>query len=190
MNDVANKTMRDLKLRGKVYKTTKQLLAGLAWATNRRGRNPWEAKGILTVPSMVVGYLEDHDVVLPESIGFNSMKSLMDRLVGEGWADSKRDEKGHIVFFKFKEDVNLNGFEPKFRDKGGTAPVTPAATEASDGHLLPGSPVLPELPYVPMPRYMEAEVNDLLSRWADKDPDTYAEWVDQLLPRLRALAGS
>jgi hypothetical protein len=38
-------------------------------------------------------------------------------------------------------------------------------------------------------RYMKAEVDRLLDKWADADVDSYANWVDQLMQRLGVVLG-
>lgn len=191
--------MRNLELKGKVFKNTRQTIDALAWATNRRGRITW------TDDRHVVGkirqYLIDHHVHLHASDARTMerhMRLTIDKLVREGYAEVKDGGvRNALTSFRFKDDVNITGYTPVFDDPNPRTVVVEVNDTAIPTPTTP-TPVMPNalaslampLPDIPKPdRYMKAEVDGLLDRWADADADSYANWVDQLMQRLGLVLG-
>jgi hypothetical protein len=190
--------MRDLELKGKMFKNTRQTIDALAWATNRRGRITW------TDDRHVVGkirqYLVEHHVKLHTDdvrTMERHMRLTIDRLVDEGYAEVKTGGiRNALTSFRFKDDVNITGYTPIFVD-----PNKPEVAVVSDVAVTPPTthqPLMPNalanltmpLPELPKPdRYMKAEIDSLLDRWADVDVDSYANWADQLMQRLGVVLG-
>jgi hypothetical protein len=195
-------TMRDIELKGKVFKNTRQTVDALAWATNRRGRITWIDDR--HVVGKIRQYLIDHHVKLHNDNAKDMERHIrltINRLVNEGYAEAKGGGvRNALTSFRFKDDVNITGYTPIFVDPnkpevvsvydGATPePVTPPITHQA---LMPNALANLSMPLPEMPkpdRYMKAEVDRLLERWAEFDPDSYANWVDQLMQRLGVVLG-
>jgi len=181
--DEGNSDVRELELNGKVFTRTRETIDALAWATNRRGRITWTDP--LNVTTKIIKYLRDHNVSLPvfndERALLNHYRNVIDRLVVEGWAESKAGgSRDALTMFKFKDDVVLSGHEPQYN-----TPIVKVGEDTGTINDLLLDVPLPSLPSPP--RYKLEEVNKLLDTWADKDTEGYATWVDSLVQRLGVL---
>jgi hypothetical protein len=194
--------MREIVLGAKATQLTKYTIDALAWATNRRGHNKWQG---VNVGDIIYQYLLSHDVdlsVLPAHtsvrdprmvndifyINPQNLKYTMKRLEAEGYAILEVKGK-RFVSFEFKPDVILTGHGVRFVEK----PV-----HATEVHHIPfkragaptaGAPtdiVLP-MPEIPHTRYHATELNELLDRWAERDPEAYAKYADALETTLGVL---
>jgi hypothetical protein len=187
--------MREIVLKSKAYALTRYTIDALAWATNRRGHNKWQG---VNVGDIIYQYLLAHDVDLsvepahksrndPRTVNDvfyinpQNLKYTMRRLEAEGYATLEVKGK-RFVSFEFNADVILTGHGVRFTEK---------AVHASEVHHIPfkkagvptaGAPtdiVLP-MPEIPHTRYHATELNELLDRWAERDPEAYARYADQL----------
>jgi len=183
--------VRDIKLKGKVYKTTRQNVDALAWATNRRGRNPWKDDENVVVA--IWEYLCEHGVELMDTAtygGSRQLRNAMMRLVKEGYAEVAPIKAGsHFTMFKFKDDVNLNGHTPRMIER-------PTENYIAEAHQYPARGPAPsigmDMPLPPGPkpvRYKEEDINKYLDKWAENNPEDYAQWAEVLVERLGAIYG-
>jgi hypothetical protein len=194
--------MREISLQGRTNKTTREMVEAIAWATNRRGRNPWKSSDNASVVTVIQEYLHEHNVSLIGGTDKQSARTkyALNRLVAEGYAYSKfkgEDASKRMVEFGFHPDVNLTGYTPKFKavpliaDVGADiGPITPTPVDADRKYQVlinPNPPPIVPLPPIIIPRYKEDEIEALLDKWAQKDSEAYADWADKLIATLKVI---
>lgn len=180
--------MRTLEMPVGTYTQTKERVAALAWATNRRGRAPW--KGV-NVTRTIWQYLQEHgytEVAPPE------VMRAMRKIQETGFGYIKYDEGEHRVLeFGFFPDVDLTGFSLPKRSNGTqkkVEEVSPAEIVKEEVIVSSGAPKTFIPPPIPAaPKILPYRLIDLTSRleaWFEADPENYSNWVDSAIESLDA----
>jgi hypothetical protein len=196
--------------------TTKERVSTLAWATNRRGRNPWKSRN---VTAQVSEYVQAAGYAYDSVDAAAAIKWIVDNKYGF----RKHNEGGkRTLEFAFVPDVDLNGHMPahklttertsigsgaghqyaaKTKVMAQAQHEQGVATMQSVVHPEPVLHVDPDLNgnsppvdiVVPLPGEPERpdlyglnDFCDLAYAWADINPDGWAAWVDRATESLRA----
>jgi hypothetical protein len=184
--------MRELVMPKRVTNSTRTALDALAWASYRRGNNPWQGDN---VAKTVVDYLNKHNVpVIEDDITPIKLGRVMRELAAFDLATTKNEgERGAVSWFQFHPELDLSKArvgmvikEERLEDK--VNKILHPENAAREIPVLPLHTVLP-LPDVPPPppppRYRAEEINTLLDAYAEMDSEAYATYADRLLEVLR-----
>lgn len=179
--------MREIDV-GRSTWRTKEMIAAIAWATNRRGHNSWkvsEETRNRSVSNDILAYLKAHNVKLDDGWTGPRITYVLKLLAGKGFAKIRMHVYG-VSEFKFDDDVILSGYMPDFFDQVTVNPsVEKVAERVEEAIQLPPAKILNlPMPGVKPPRYRADAINDLLDRYADVDPDGYADYADKLVTLL------
>jgi hypothetical protein len=177
-------------------KDTKQSLAALAWAANRRGRNAWRSDDVF---KEITTYLDKNHVSYTRS----NLQRVMRVLADEGYVDRRVDQRKHkTTYFAFHKDVDLTGYAPAMVADNSPDPdivaeanghpedtaMTDTTTSAVTDAALPAK--MPKGAMPPTPGDLEVPDMDSLTRllkgWFKLDPDAYREWASATIHWLDA----
>jgi hypothetical protein len=168
--------MRELKLKHRVTSKTKDAVAALAWASYRRGNVPWKGNN---VAADVFEYLSGHGVLLTRSYSPRQLNYVMRQLGESDLADIQIGQTG-ITYFAFKPDVDIQGQIPLFITDENYS-VAQAESKVTVNTLdLP-------IPALPITRYRKDELDNLLDKFFAVNPESYADYIDRLLPALKVV---
>jgi hypothetical protein len=168
--------MRELKLKHRVTSKTKDAVACLAWASYRRGNAPWKGNN---VADDVFEYLSGHGLLLTRSYSSRQLNYVMRQLGESDLADIQIGQTG-ITHFAFKPDVDIQGQIPLFITDENYS-VAQAESKVTVNTLdLP-------IPALPITRYRKDELDNLLDKFFAVNPESYADYIDRLLPALKVV---
>lgn len=177
--------MRRIEWEPGIYTATKERASALAWATNRRGRNPWVGKN---VTSDILAYLADHGYVVDSRYKLlTTMKSLVNRNYAYiHFADGGKKVKE----FGFFPDVDLNGHglpeKAKKPEPVANPHIDKVVEDAQPVKGYAGPAMMPPLPAAPEPPiYRLDELVKNLKKWHEGNPETFASWIDAAIESLQ-----
>lgn len=163
--------MMELKITDqRVTQRTKGAISAIAWAINRQGRNPWRGTH---VAADMLRYFKDHNVAIADVYTAPQLSYVLRLLADKKFAEIKIGDKG-ITYFAFLPDVQLNGHTPEFKE-------APKAVT----HVEPRLHVT-DLPLPNIPRYLKEDLDNLLDKFYEHDPEGYANYADKLKAALEA----
>jgi hypothetical protein len=169
--------MRELKPKHRITNKTKDAVAALAWASYRRGNVPWKGNNVSVD---VFEYLSGHGVLLTRSYSPKQLNYIMRMLSESDLADIQIEQTG-ITHFAFKPDVVIQGHYPLFvTDENPVAQAESKATPTVNVLDLP-------VPALPVTRYRKDELDELLDKFFAVNPESYADYIDRLLPALKVV---
>lgn len=163
--------MRELKITDqRTTNRTKDAISAIAWATNRQGRNPWHGTNVSTD---MIAYFQRHHAVVGDLFKPAQLTYVLKLLADKKFAEIKNSDKG-VTYFAFLPDVQLNGHSPVFKE----APKA-VTYEVSQVHVT-------DLPLPNVPRYLKEDLDNLLDKFYEHDPEGYADYADKLKAALEA----
>jgi hypothetical protein len=181
-----DKPLREIDFPSNTHEETKRRVLALAWATNRRGRNPWKSRYVVRE---VVKYLQKEGLDIDNA----DVRYAIRWVVHNGYGFDRRaeDKVKTTIEFNFHPDVDLNVSKPSRKiplqvPTTELGPITQQEARGMDvrvgsnfgGPALPGTAPLPTV-------YKLYELSELLVTWSQSDPDKYAEWVEMAVAQLR-----
>lgn len=186
--------MKEMLFRPGTRTVTKERASAVAWATNRRGRNPWKGP----VVEEIQAYLKRHGYNPPLDNNRNWMRETLKAIESNGFGylkveDDGSGKRGRVIEFNFHDDVDLNGHSlpekatieanqsraQMERYHGPAITLQEAEELARTGPVVKSTGVMPPLPGLAVPPpYGLDHLVQLLTDWSHKAPEDYAKWIE------------